>query len=82
MMTEELLALLKLFEASTRPLTARRIADKTKTYQATAKRRVEALQVELKKERRSSARSTARASGGRRARRGCWSSEDHRVRSV
>jgi len=49
-MTEELLALLKLFEASTRPLTARRIADKTKTYQATAKRRVEALQVELKKD--------------------------------
>jgi DNA-binding IclR family transcriptional regulator len=49
-MTEELLALLKLFESSTRPLTARRIADRTKTYQATAKRRVEALAKELAKD--------------------------------
>lgn len=47
-MTEELVTLLKLFESSTRPLTARRIAERTKTYQATAKRRVEALQDELK----------------------------------
>ena len=47
-MTEELLALLKLFESATRPLTARRIAERTNTYQATAKRRVEALQAELK----------------------------------
>jgi len=46
--TEELVTLLKLFESSTRPLTARRIAERTKTYQATAKRRVEALQDELK----------------------------------
>lgn len=48
-MTEELVTLLKLFESSTRPLTARRIAERTKTYQATAKRRVGALQEELRK---------------------------------
>lgn len=48
-METELLALLKLFESSTRPLTARRIAEKTETYPATALRRVEALQAELAK---------------------------------
>lgn len=48
-METELLALLKLFEASTRPLTARKIADKTDTYPATALRRVEALQAALAK---------------------------------
>lgn len=48
-METELLALLKLFEASTRPLTARKIADKTGTYPATALRRVEALQAALAK---------------------------------
>lgn len=48
-MTEELLALLKLFESATMPLTARKIATKTKTYPATALRRVEALAAELKK---------------------------------
>lgn len=51
-MTEELLALLKLFESSTRPLTARRIADRTKTYPATALRRVEALAATLRKDNR------------------------------
>ena len=48
-METELLALLKLFESSTRPLTARKIADKTGTYPATALRRVEALQAALAK---------------------------------
>ena len=48
-MSEELKALLKLFESVTRPLTARRIADRLKTYPATALRRVEALAAELKK---------------------------------
>lgn len=51
-MTEELEKLLKLFQTSTRPLTARRIAERTNTYLATAKRRVEMLQesgVKLKK---------------------------------
>lgn len=43
----ELIALLKLFESSTRPLTARKIAEKTRTYPATALRRVEALQAIL-----------------------------------
>lgn len=47
-MTEELLALLALFEKSKGPLSARRIAEKTKTYPATAHRRVEALKKELK----------------------------------
>lgn len=47
MLTEELLALLKLFESSKTPLTARRIAEKTKTYPATALRRVEALREHL-----------------------------------
>lgn len=46
-LTPELLALLKLFEASTRPLTARKIAAKLGTYPATALRRVEALQEAL-----------------------------------
>lgn len=48
-MPTELLALLKLFETSTRPLTARRIADKLDTYPATALRRVEALKKALAK---------------------------------
>ena len=48
-METELLALLKLFETSTRPLTARRIADKLDTYPATALRRVEALKKALAK---------------------------------
>lgn len=48
-METELLALLKLFESSTRPLTARKIADRADTYPATALRRVEALQAELAK---------------------------------
>lgn len=48
-LTPELLALLKLFESSTRPLTARRIAEKTQTYPATALRRVGALQQHLAK---------------------------------
>ncbi len=43
-MNEELEKLLKLFKESKTPLTARKIAAKTKTYAATAKRRVEALQ--------------------------------------
>jgi DNA-binding IclR family transcriptional regulator len=47
-MIDELASLLKLFESATRPLTARKIAERTETYQATAKRRVEALQAELK----------------------------------
>jgi hypothetical protein len=51
-MTEELLALLKLFESVSMPLTARKIATKTKTYPATALRRVEALATELKKDNR------------------------------
>ena len=38
--------LLKLFQTSTRPLTYARIAKKTGTYPATAKRRVEALLAE------------------------------------
>jgi len=48
-METELLALLKLFESSTRPLTARKISDKTGTYAPTALRRVERLQEELAK---------------------------------
>lgn len=47
MLTEELLALLKLFETSKTPLTARRIAEKTDTYPATALRRVESLRAHL-----------------------------------
>lgn len=42
-MTDELEKLLKLFKESRTPLTAKRIAKKTGTYPATAKRRVEAL---------------------------------------
>lgn len=42
-MTDELEDLLKLFRSTKRPLTAKKIADKTGTYPATAKRRVEAL---------------------------------------
>lgn len=45
-MTEELEDLLKLFKLSKSPLTAKRIAKKTGTYPATAKRRVEALMSE------------------------------------
>jgi len=41
--TKDLEVLEKLFRSSTRPLSARKIAEKTKTYAATAKRRVEAL---------------------------------------
>jgi repressor of nif and glnA expression len=51
-MNEELKELLRLLEHATRPLTARRIADKLKTYPATALRRVEALRVELRKDNR------------------------------
>lgn len=47
MLTEELLALLKLFETYKNPLTARKIADKLKTYPATALRRVESLREHL-----------------------------------
>jgi len=47
MLTEELLALLKLFETYKSPLTARKIADKLKTYPATALRRVESLREHL-----------------------------------
>lgn len=47
MLTEELLALLKLFESTKTPLTARGIMKKTKTYPATALRRVEALRAYL-----------------------------------
>lgn len=47
MLTEELLALLKLFETAKTPLTARSIAKKTKTYPATALRRVESLREHL-----------------------------------
>lgn len=43
---EDLEALLKLFKSTKSPLTARKIAAKTKTYPATAKRRVEALKGE------------------------------------
>lgn len=43
-MTDDLSILLKLFQTSKTPLTAKKIAAKTKTYAATAKRRVEALQ--------------------------------------
>ena len=49
-MTEELLALLALFEKSKTPLTARKIADKTGTYPATALRRVEKLKQSLRVE--------------------------------
>ena len=42
-LTDDLKTLLKLFMESTRPLSARRIATKTGTYPATARRRVEAL---------------------------------------
>ena len=44
-LTEELEDLLKLFRSTKSPLTARKIAAKTKTFPATAKRRVEALQL-------------------------------------
>lgn len=49
-MTKELLALLALFEKSKTPLTARKIADKTGTYPATALRRVEKLKQALRVE--------------------------------
>ncbi len=45
-MTEDLLKLLALFKLASRPLTAKKIAVKTGTYPATAKRRVEALLAE------------------------------------
>lgn len=45
-MTEDLEKLLKLFKDSKTPLTARKIAAKTGTYAATAKRRVLALRDE------------------------------------
>lgn len=45
-MTEDLEKLLKLFKESKAPLTAKKIAKKTGTYPATAKRRVEALRGE------------------------------------
>lgn len=45
-MTDDLNSLLKLFQNSKTPLTAKKIADKTNTYAATAKRRVEALKAE------------------------------------
>jgi hypothetical protein len=46
---DDLKELLALLNYATRPLTARRIADKLKTYPATALRRVEALREYLKK---------------------------------
>lgn len=48
-MTEEIQSLLKIFEASSTPLTAQKIRKKMHTYPATALRRVLALQVELKR---------------------------------
>lgn len=42
-MTDDLTTLLKLFQTSKTPLTAKKIAAKTNTYAATAKRRVDAL---------------------------------------
>ena len=46
-MQTELLAILKLFETHKAPLTARKIADRLKTYPATALRRVESLREHL-----------------------------------
>jgi predicted ArsR family transcriptional regulator len=45
-MTDDLEKLLTLFKTSKSPLTAKKIAKKTGTYPATAKRRVEALKSE------------------------------------
>lgn len=43
-LTDDQKILLKLFQSTKTPLTAKKIAAKTETYAATAKRRVESLQ--------------------------------------
>lgn len=51
-MNDDLKQLLGLFQRSTRPLTARRIADELNTYPATALRRITALKTLLRRDNR------------------------------
>ena len=71
-MNEELKVLLKLFESVTRPLTARRIAERTKTYPATALRRVAGLKAELAKAKGKQIRETTYREGKRGPQSTAW----------